>query len=251
VNLGTAGTGFDGKQKVTASNILAQVMQAVNRTKRFFSLLKTLKSKGWPAALLDQMAQVGVDALPQAQALASADYGTASAIKTQFKALATTSGQVGKFMADGLYGAGVQSAKGLVQGLQSQESQLTKAMRNLAKAMVSELKSALGIHSPSRVTRELGFHTGHGFALGIGDSESRVVAAAKSLSSRGLPGSQAAAFGRNTAAAPAATGVATRGDLLAVLAAIEHMQVVLEVDKERFATAVDKTRRYSAHYTGG
>lgn len=186
-NAGTAGTGFDGQQTVTAGSILAQLKQTVARAGRFYDLLRSLKTKGMPAGLLDQLAQAGPDALPQAEALAAASKTDLASIKSNYSSLSSTASKIGTFMADDLYGAGVNAARGLVAGLQSQESTLNKAIERMADNIVNTIKKKLKIHSPSRVTRELGGYTGQGFGLGLTDSISDVEQASKSLANASRP----------------------------------------------------------------
>jgi hypothetical protein len=53
-------------------------------------------------------------------------------------------------MADKMYGAGVQSAQGLVNGLRKKESAITKQIHRIAEKMVHELRATLDMHSPSK-----------------------------------------------------------------------------------------------------
>ena len=64
--------------------------------------------------------------------------------------------------------------RGLVQGIMNGMSWVVNAARNVAKSAVNAAKSALGIHSPSRVFKEIGGYTMQGFGIGI-DKEGRSV----------------------------------------------------------------------------
>lgn len=63
---------------------------------------------------------------------------------------------------------GIQTSKGMIAGIQSQESEITAAAKKVAKAAVTAAKKALGIKSPSRVFRdEVGKWIPEGMAAGI------------------------------------------------------------------------------------
>lgn len=62
---------------------------------------------------------------------------------------------------------GQQIVTGLIGGVQSQQSGFLSVLTNMALAGVAAVKSTLGIHSPSRVFRELGSYTGLGFINGL------------------------------------------------------------------------------------
>jgi tape measure domain-containing protein len=184
----------DYGEPITLSGIMRQITQAASNARSFNSVLRRLAKEGLNKGLLQQLAEAGPSALPQARALLTATPKQISQINSQFKTLTQAGTSVGKFVAADMYQAGVDSAKGLVKGLQSQQSALNKAMRGLARTMVAELKNALGIRSPSRVLRQLGVHTGQGFALGIASQERAVKASAALLANGSLPRSQAAAW---------------------------------------------------------
>ena len=86
------------------------------------------------------------------------------------RAYSTIVGFVGQFAS-----AGMDLMRGLVQGIMNGMSWVVNAARNVAKSAVNAAKSALGIHSPSRVFKEIGGYTMQGFGIGI-DKEGRSVA---------------------------------------------------------------------------
>nr|DAG52713.1 MAG TPA: minor tail protein [Caudoviricetes sp.] len=65
---------------------------------------------------------------------------------------------------------GDQVMKGFVKGLKGNTDYMTKTVKTMIKSMVDTFKKDLKIHSPSRVTRELGNFVGLGFGDGIVDS---------------------------------------------------------------------------------
>ena len=74
--------------------------------------------------------------------------------------------------------AGLQAAQGLANGIQSGQSQVMAAARQVAQAASNALRAALEIHSPSKVTQEMGqqFHQGliNGILMGTGAVENAV-----------------------------------------------------------------------------
>jgi phage-related protein len=68
--------------------------------------------------------------------------------------LSSAANSLASSAANQLYGAGVNAAQGLVNGLKSQQALITKQMDVIAASMVKAIKKALGIHSPSRVMRD-------------------------------------------------------------------------------------------------
>jgi tape measure domain-containing protein len=193
-SIGSAGTGFDGQRPVTFNRILAQIKQAVARATRFTAILKKLAREGLAKGLLQQLAEAGPGALPQAEALLQATPKQLGVLNRQYRKLNTVGDTLGGFIATDLYGAGVQAAKGLVNGLESQQSKLNAAIRRIARSMVQGIKDVLKIKSPSRVMFDVGTNTGKGFALGIGSQHAAVKAQAARLGNAAIPASQLASW---------------------------------------------------------
>lgn len=85
------------------------------------------------------------------------------------RAYSTIVGFVGQFAS-----AGMDLMRGLVQGIMNGMSWVVNAAKNVAQSAVNAAKSVLGIHSPSRVFKEIGGYTMQGFGIGI-DKEGRSV----------------------------------------------------------------------------
>ena len=75
----------------------------------------------------------------------------------------------------GLYQAGVDAAQGLVDGLKSVKKELSKAMADVALSIVTAVKKALKIKSPSEVFADIGKEVTRGFAKGLLDSSKAVT----------------------------------------------------------------------------
>ena len=81
-----------------------------------------------------------------------------------------------------LFTIGVQAVQGLANGIKSRISAVGTEARALASNIATSIKSALDIHSPSRVTHALGEHAGQGLANGLKAKQSEVAEQAAQLS---------------------------------------------------------------------
>ena len=83
--------------------------------------------------------------------------------------------------ASGMYSAGLRLSQGLATGIRAGKSSVIKAANEVASAAVSRIRSALQIHSPSRVAQDLGARFSQGFALGMLEGRTQAAASARSL----------------------------------------------------------------------
>lgn len=95
--------------------------------------------------------------------------------------LESVSKSLGTTAASNLYQAGVDAAKGLVEGLKSQLVDIQKEMNKIATAMVKAIRKALKIKSPSRVFENLGKLTAEGLTSGLKKSTGFVANAAETV----------------------------------------------------------------------
>ncbi|NNG20305.1 hypothetical protein HJ590_12120 [Naumannella sp. ID2617S] len=86
-----------------------------------------------------------------------------------------------------LFSVGVDVIRGLMGGIQSMASSVASTARNIVSGAVSAAKSALGIHSPSRVFAEIGRYSGLGLAQGLAAMTGRVEAAGAALVGAAVP----------------------------------------------------------------
>jgi TP901 family phage tail tape measure protein len=167
---------------VNASDVIAQMRTRVQQAQQFASELDQLRKKGLRSDLVQQLASAGAD---QAGGTALALAGGSSAQIKQMNqlqaGLSSAANATGAAVASSMYGAGIQSAQGLVRGLQSQERAIEAQMMRIAKSMQGAIKKALGIRSPSRVMAELGDYTAQGMAVGIERSTKHAAVAAQGL----------------------------------------------------------------------
>ena len=72
------------------------------------------------------------------------------------------------------YSAGEMASKGLARGVNAGSGAAIAAARSVADSVASTMRSALQIHSPSKVTTEIGEYAGEGVAVGLLNMISRV-----------------------------------------------------------------------------
>lgn len=80
-----------------------------------------------------------------------------------------------------LISAGGDLVRGFWEGIKGMGGWLMRQITGFFDGVIGWAKDTLGIHSPSRVFRELGGYTGQGFALGLGDQEDAVAKSALGL----------------------------------------------------------------------
>lgn len=68
----------------------------------------------------------------------------------------------------------VQTGNGMVAGLAATQSAIFSKAQYIANTVASKIRAALGIHSPSRVMREIGRFTVDGMALGMSDNTDKI-----------------------------------------------------------------------------
>lgn len=165
-----------GKYGTSATTLIAQMTADAGKAKQFSDQLTQLKAKGVNGSLIEQIANAGITGggMNTAQTLLNATPDQIKQINALQAQLATTADKAGQTAADATYGAGVQAAQGLVDGLKSQQAAIAAQMDAIAQELVNAVRSALGIHSPSRVMAEVGHYTALGFIQGMGDKEAEV-----------------------------------------------------------------------------
>jgi len=161
-------TKFETNGKTSAGAIIAGMRDALVKAQRFASYVAKLRKLGLNKQSLSDILAAGPDAgYETARALAD---GGKAAIKevNGLQANLTQQGKnVGTTVAKQFYGAGVQAAQGLVNGLKSREKQLIAQAEHIANVLSRAIKRALKIHSPSRVMAGLGSFSIEGFVEGI------------------------------------------------------------------------------------
>lgn len=90
--------------------------------------------------------------------------------------------------ASGMVSAGRNFVMGFVNGIRGAIGAAASAAANMARSAMNAAKSALGIHSPSRVMRDqVGYYVVAGFAKGMNDNTNLIDNAANNLAAHAMP----------------------------------------------------------------
>lgn len=156
-----------GKWGTNPQTILNQLQTDVTKSDAFAKQLEQLKAKGVNGDMIQQIAEAGITGGGAATAasllqMTPAQLAQLNTLQTQ---LTTAANKAGTAAADGMYGAGLNAAKGLVKGLESQQDAIEAQMLKIAEAMEKVIKQALGIKSPSRVMMKMADYTADGWVM--------------------------------------------------------------------------------------
>ncbi|GAB1641772.1 hypothetical protein [Krasilnikovia sp. MM14-A1259] len=200
------GTGSIANIRTDNADSIIEAMQGqLAQAQQFGAVLDKLRAAGLNATTFRQLVENGPDSLSTAQALLNGGSAAISQVNAIQNALAETASTVGSHAASTLYQGGVDAARGLVRGLESQMGAIEKAMTRIARSMVRTIRKQLGIKSPSRVFARLGGFVGEGFALGVDRSSGTVTKSLDALTA--LPTARTVSLADALAArAPAAAG---------------------------------------------
>ena len=176
----------DGNFKQVSS--VSSMSGKTARLKELVGKLRKLSKMGIPGALLQEVVGQGIEGGNiAADALLDAPVGQRNQLVESWSEFDKYANQAGQYVTEGFYTGGAAAADGVVKGLEGRKKNVESAIAKLAKAMESTFKQVLGIHSPSRVTAEIGSFTAEGLAVGMLDNLSMVQSAASALGSAAVP----------------------------------------------------------------
>ncbi|MEV5182874.1 hypothetical protein AB0K88_24250 [Streptomyces werraensis] len=171
----------------SVSAITVELQQALKKTQEFQANIARLKKAGLRNDLLLQIADAGVEAGgATAAALAKATPAELQKINDLQYQLAKSASATGNTVGDALYSAGIQAARGLVNGLKSQEKAIEAQMRRIALNMLAVVKKAHKTRSPSQAFRDIGVMDGRGLEVGLLSTVQRVRRAAGTVAGAAL-----------------------------------------------------------------
>lgn len=156
----------------TFTGMRNNLRKAIVQTKAFHSAIYRLEQLNLNETALKQLSEAfqsdPTEGLRQAQLLArggTAAVGEINKLQTQLEKAA---GGLAWNLNNEFHTAGIQAAKGLVQGLQSQHNVIVKQMDKIADALVDRVKKRLKIKSPSGVfDEEVGAEMPAGIVQGV------------------------------------------------------------------------------------
>ena len=157
--------------------------QQIEDINLYAAKVQQARKLGLNDTMYKKLLESGTEALPFVEELLKGGAGAITDINTLSDDIELASSKLGKKASSNLYQAGVDAAKGIVEGLKSEMKPLEKVMTELANKIVGSLKKALKIKSPSRVMAELGKFTGKGLAEGLTSTAKEVEKASDIVSS--------------------------------------------------------------------
>jgi tape measure domain-containing protein len=155
--------------------------EQIVKTKAFAAVLQKLRTLGLNDTLYKELLSKGVDALPFVTQLLDSGKRGVDELNGLDKTLEETAGKLGNTASTTLYQAAVDSAAGLVRGLQLQQKAIEKVMEAIGNAMVKSIKKQLGIKSPSKAFEEVGQFSAEGLARGLTNASTAVKRSAEGV----------------------------------------------------------------------
>ncbi|EAE8883099.1 tail tape measure protein [Listeria monocytogenes] len=157
-------------------SIQQEMQKRLKEIKAFQANVEKLRKKGVSKDIVSDILDAGVEnGSSYAQALAKSDAKTIKAINSTQNQINSASKSMGNTAANAMYSAGINAAKGLINGLNSQKKQLENTAKSIANTITNSVKKALRIHSPSRVAVELGKFFTSGLGNGVLDGAKGAV----------------------------------------------------------------------------
>ncbi|EKT8888047.1 tape measure protein [Listeria monocytogenes] len=149
-------------------SIQQEMQKRLKEIRAFQANVEKLRKKGVSKDIINDILESGVEnGSSYAQALAKSDAKTIKAINSTQNQINSASKSMGNTAANAMYSVGINAAKGLINGLNSQKKQLEKTAKSIASTITNSVKKALRIHSPSRVAIELGKYFTGGLGNGV------------------------------------------------------------------------------------
>jgi len=150
-----------------ASATISGLQSMAADSKAFTQTVAQLKKEHLNATSLNQIVQAGPSALPMAQGLAQGGKQAIAQVNQLEGQIKASAAKLGNTAAGPMYQAGVAAGQGLAQGIKSQLGAVEAAIKQLADAMVTELRKDLKAHSPAEVMIPPGMSIPQGVAAGI------------------------------------------------------------------------------------
>lgn len=165
----------------TQKSYSESLRQQIIDTQLFATELQKLRKLGLNDALYKELLSRGPSTLPFIQDILGSGKAGVDELNKLGKDLNSAAYSLGKVASTQLYQAAVDSAAGLVKGLQNQMANIEKVMDRIAALLVNSVKKKLGIKSPSRVFQQLGEYTLQGLAKGLDNTATVVEKSAENV----------------------------------------------------------------------
>ncbi|MFJ9037482.1 phage tail protein [Streptomyces sp. NPDC102406] len=141
----TKGVGGD-RGPTTVKTIMSGLTASRDKASAFAGALAGLKKKGLSSALLQQIAEAGIDGggLETAGALMGASKSEITSLNKLQGQIGTSAKAAGRTTSDAVYGGQIKISQSLVTALTRQQNSLEKSMDRLAAAIERSVKRAIG-----------------------------------------------------------------------------------------------------------
>ncbi|WP_406157785.1 phage tail tape measure protein [Streptomyces canus] len=204
-------------ESTSVKQIIAGLQGRQKTVRTSESAIAGLSKRGLNQSLIGQLVALGPDS-GLAGVVAKASKGQIAQLNQLAASGAKLSTSYGNTMADAMFDAGKNSARGFLTGLQSQQKELQAAMNKLGDGLVATIKRKLKIKSPSRVTTGVGEMAGAGVRVGLDNTTSAIAAAAARVADAAVPSARSVQPGLGTAVSgeqPIVVELHTRDEALA------------------------------------
>jgi len=142
--------------------------------------------------------------------------------------------------------AGKDLIQGLIEGLLASGQKVLDAIGGIINDAIDWAKGLLGIHSPSKVFRDIGRFVGEGFVQGLKGSASKVESAAKSMISKIRKGMDAGVISKTAGASAIKAIKATTKEIQKALAEREKVLGKLKDAQKNLADLVKQRADFVA-----
>jgi hypothetical protein len=161
----------------------------VAKAKAFAADLQRMRSMGYSAAILEQVASAGIEGGSEvAKALTSAQGAEVRQMNTSFKAITDIGKSTGAQLSGQMYDAGINAANGVIAGLAKRRKAIEDYLTKVAQGMEKALKKALKIKSPSQVFDKLGQQVPNGLIQGQDRRRKHVMESSRRLAAASIHG---------------------------------------------------------------
>lgn len=173
---------FGNEIPVSATNIASGLTERLNKIQDFGNKLNALRGMGYTKEVIDQIIQMGPEqGWEYAAALLTATPTERDTINRATSSIAAYAHTIATDGANMMYQAGINTALGLIRGLEAQEAALMATATRIANKIAKAIKKALKIKSPSRVALDIGGNFGGALASGLDRQGRNVEMAARQL----------------------------------------------------------------------
>jgi tape measure domain-containing protein len=172
----------------TLTSYISNLEKQIVDTQKFTTLIQQLRQLGLNDEVYRDLLEQGPDAMPFMEELLAGGRTRIDQVNTLSNALDRSANDLGNKASKSLYQAGVDAAQGLVDGLTAKEKNLRDLMNRISDYMVNNIKTRLGIKSPSRVFAEIGEQTNQGLIDGLDRTSSAVGKSAEGVGQTAIDG---------------------------------------------------------------